>query len=209
MDTNTKTPLIIKPGSKSIFNVKVALSDEQLKVLCEMAGDDEHDYLESYYEMADGDYMVEMDPCHDLGLGADLNDVLSLGFLLLRHISEDAKTKLSVNDVALHPFRIKVAQIINVGYTLENCKIESAYMPITTALDDNGNEISLDVTSIGEGKECAVCETVWNDDFWCKDRPNCCLNCCPCAFGMNCPSDVPVQDEPVSHDNDKSNDLPF
>lgn len=60
-------------------------------------------------------------------------------------------------------------------------------------------------------KECASCETEWQDDFWCNTYPNCCLNCCPCAFGLAKKVDgVCKYIEPETKSNAvEDKDLPF
>jgi len=141
---NKKT--IITPNNKLRFNIEIDLSIQQLKYLCEMAGDDEYNYLVNYFDLSADVFEkpITISPDFCLGLGADINDILSTGFLFLsKQESEIMNTKLSLNDLCFHPYRIKLEKIKSLKTELIDVEVCSNYMPIIVALDPEGNAIGL------------------------------------------------------------------
>lgn len=133
-------------GPKIKFNIEIELSEQQLKWLCEDSGDEEYEYLDAYKELS-----VEFDdkpctihPSFAMGLGADINDILSVGFETLAIIhKDDMKTKLSESDLKYHPFMCKRNQIISIESKLIDCKVLTSIEPITKALDKEGNSVDI------------------------------------------------------------------
>lgn len=133
-------------GPKIKFNIEVELSEQQLKWLCEYSGDDEYVHLDAYKELSADvcDKPCTIDPSFAMGLAADLNDILSVGFETLSIIDKDElKTKLSESDLKYHPFTLKRNQIISIKSKLIDCEVISSFDPITKALDEDGNLIDL------------------------------------------------------------------
>ena len=66
------------------------------------------------------------------------------------------------------------------------------------------------------GNYCEACDTRWGDDFSCRKRPEICMNCCSCAYGMTVYDKetgkcIPVEQpkNEGSNDNSDDSDLPF
>lgn len=147
MNSNLKeSPILITNDweSKTKFNIEILLSDAQMKMLCEDNGDDEYEELDIYKEMSAENYIepVTSDPSFDCGLGADINDILSLGFMFYNFINENHKTRLSLDDLNLHPFRIRIAKIKTIDYDFIPCEITGTpFSPITMAIGNDGDVI--------------------------------------------------------------------
>lgn len=135
--------LTITPGEKAIFSIDIALSEAQLKFLCEIAGDYDYNYLANYYVMTkeNGYQSVTMDPSFDSGLGADINDALSLGFMLLNHLDYGQRTKFKPEDLNYHPFSLKRPVIKSIETEMVDVEIISQYEPIQFALSGETGEI--------------------------------------------------------------------
>lgn len=132
-------------GPKIKFNIEIELSEQQLKYLCEYAGDEEYEDLEHYIALSadECETPVSIHPSFCMGLGADINSILSIGFEALSIIDSEMKTKLSSSDLKHHPFMIKRNEIISIESKLIDCEVLSTIAPITKALDKDGNIIDL------------------------------------------------------------------
>ncbi|MFY0481428.1 hypothetical protein ACI6PS_02385 [Flavobacterium sp. PLA-1-15] len=132
-------------GEKYRFNIEIDLSEQQLKFLCEYAGDDNYEHLFAYKNLtANGtDKPVTIHPSFAMGLGADINSILSLGFEALSLMDSEIKTKFSESDLKYHPFMCKRNEIISIESNLIDCEVLSSIKPITQALDEDGNLIDL------------------------------------------------------------------
>lgn len=141
---------------REIYHIEIALTENQLKVLCEIDGDDEHDYLDSYKSMKADEYrVVTKDPSFDLGLGATINDILSLGFLFMKYLDYENKTSLGYEDLNWHPFRCKIPVVKEVNQEHVECEIlETGYKPILFAKAVEKKEID-HVDNIGS--RCIKC----------------------------------------------------
>ena len=138
--------IIINPSSKLRFNIEIDLSIQQLKYLCEMAGDEKYNYLTNYFDLSADVFEkpITISPDFCLGLGADINDILSTGFMFLaKEETKIMNTKLSLNDLCFHPYRIKLENIKRLETELIDVEIHSNYIPMTIALDAEGNTIDL------------------------------------------------------------------
>jgi hypothetical protein len=139
--------LTINPDSKLRFNVEIDLSIQQLKYLCEMSGDEEYNYLNAYFDLSSDveTKALTLDPSFAMGLGADINDILSTGFLVESMINKETfKTKLDYDNLCFHPFTCKMVVIKSIETELVDCEVNSYAKPITKALDSNGNIIDLE-----------------------------------------------------------------
>lgn len=136
---------IIKEGAKFKFNIEIELSEQQLKWLCEYGGDEDYDELEYYEQLTADNYdePVTLDPTFDMGLGADINSILSYGFTVFQHLDPTMKTKLSDEDLKYHPFMIKRFNIKSVEAELIDCQVETDFIPMTEAIDQNGNIVNV------------------------------------------------------------------
>lgn len=133
---------------KTVFNIQIHLSENQLKKLCEMAGDDEFNYLESYYELvkSNPDHVFDDDPSFSCGIGADINDILSLGFTAMNAMKDYGKIKLSKEDLHFHPFRISYPEFTKVECKEIPFKNTSIYEPMTYAIDPSAKDQHIDLT---------------------------------------------------------------
>lgn len=142
------SPLVITPGPKKIFNVEVHLSEAQLKFMCECDGDEDFEYLEGYDDMvADGfEDPIDPDPSFNMGLGADINDIVSLGFLVMSKIyAGQIKTEIKLEDLNFHAFRNRVPIIKSIEFDYTDCKIVHPYHMITAAIDSStGQQITIE-----------------------------------------------------------------
>lgn len=137
-------------GPKIKFNVEIELSEQQLKYLCEYSGDDEYNYLESYKNLSIENFSkpISTNPSIYMGLGAEINSILSFGFESLSVIyKKEMKTKLSESDLKYHPFMCKKNEIIAIESKLIDCRVESTMKPMTKAYDKDGNIIDLNNTN--------------------------------------------------------------
>lgn len=146
----------IKPtGERFLFHVEILLSEAQLRMMCEQEGSD-YDDLANYYKRmwAERDYgPVTLDPSFDIGLGANINDYLSLGFLLANFLGSDPQTKVNPADLWLHPFRHKLPVIQEVKYNEVDCEIKTSFQRITVALNSSGEEVHInDVAATQKSK---------------------------------------------------------
>jgi hypothetical protein len=146
----------IKPtGERFLFHVEILLSEAQLRMMCEQEGSD-YDDLAIYYKRmwAEKDYgPVTLDPSFDIGLGANVNDYLSLGFLLANFLGSDPQTKVTPGDLWLHPFRHKLPVIHDVKFMNVDCEIETSFERITVALTSSGEEVHInDIAAINNSK---------------------------------------------------------
>jgi hypothetical protein len=132
-------------GPKIKFNIEIELSEQQLKYLCEYAGDEEYNDLKYYIALSSNECedIVSIHPSFCMGLGADINSILSVGFETLTVIDTQMKTKLSESDLKYHPFMCKRNEIVSIESKLIDCDVLSAIAPITKALDKDGNIIDL------------------------------------------------------------------
>lgn len=131
------------PDSKKIFHIEIALSENQLKVLCEQDGDEEYESLK-YYDMMTSDkyQVITKDPSFDSGFGADINDILSLGFLMMNFLEKENLTVLKYEDLNWHPFRIKIPKVEDVKFEIIDCEMdESGYEPMVLARDSESGEV--------------------------------------------------------------------
>ena len=137
---------VIIPSKKIRFNIEIDLSEQQLKYLCEYSGDDEYNDLDYYKDLsADNfDKVVTLNPSFCMGLGADINSILSVGFETLSKIDTEMKTKLLPEDLTYHPFMCKRNEIISIESKLIDCEVLTEYIPMTEALNQDGEIISLD-----------------------------------------------------------------
>ena len=132
-------------GPKIKFNIEIELSEQQLKYLCEYAGDEDYEDLKHYIALSanECESTVSIHPSFCMGLGADINSILSMGFETLSIIDTEMKTKLSESDLKYHPFMCKRNEIISIESKLIDCDVLSTIAPITKALDKDGNIIDL------------------------------------------------------------------
>lgn len=139
--------ITINPDSKLRFNVEIDLSIQQLKYLCEIAGDEDYNYLNAYFDLS-ADVCpkpITIDPSFAMGLGADINDILSTGFLCESMIDKETlKTKLDYDNLSFHSFRCKMVVIKSIETELVDYQVNSCLKPMTKALDANGNIIDLE-----------------------------------------------------------------
>lgn len=137
--------LIINPDEQLTFNVEIKLSVAQLKYLCKREGDDDLSTLVDLMSMNNVEYgVVTSNPSFDLGLGADINDLLSQGFLFESHVfGKEINYELNHDNVYYNPFRIKTWDIKKIDAELIDCEINTDYVPITQALDNDGNVIDI------------------------------------------------------------------
>lgn len=129
--------LKIKPGKKHKFNIEINLSDRQLEILDIDSGGD-GSLARFMLELASPYGPVTVNPSFDCGLGADINDILSLGFMVL---AKERGYPLEFEDLFLHPFRIKATQIEELKIKDIDCEIVSEYIPMTVALDANTGKL--------------------------------------------------------------------
>lgn len=136
---------IIKEGPKIKFNIEIELSEQQLKWLCEYGGDEDYDELEYYKELSaeEDDEPVTIHPSFAMGLGADINSILSYGFAVFQHLDPTMKTKLADEDLKYHPFMIKRYDIKSVISELIDCEVETDFVMMTEAKDQYGNIINV------------------------------------------------------------------
>jgi len=135
-------------GEKIKFNIEIELSEQQLKFLTEYSGDDDYQFLDVYKELAADkiDKPVTIHPSFAMGLGADINSILSVGFEALSIMDSEMKTKLSESDLKYHPFMCKRNQILSIESKLIDCEVLSTISPITQALDQDGEIFDLNST---------------------------------------------------------------
>jgi hypothetical protein len=112
----------ITQNRRTSFTCEISLSDAQIKMLCEIfIGDDNPKYLQDYRNIKTTDFFPE-DASQGGGLGAEINDILSLGFLLCNYL-HDSKTKVTLNDLSFDPLRIKIPKIKSVDFEYVDCSI--------------------------------------------------------------------------------------
>ena len=131
----------IKLGKKYSFVVELRLSEGQLELLCQHGGGHGLEpYREVYLEKVDG-HVIQVDPNSELGLGADLNDVLSLGFLVL---AKSMNQTIEYENLFFHPYSNRLPVIEELRLSHVDCEIESEFTPITEATllpeEDQGEE---------------------------------------------------------------------
>jgi hypothetical protein len=109
--------------NKYKFAVEIVLSDKQLQAISEMAGleDGSVQDLKAMQHHNNPNGVITSDPNHDLGFGADINDIFSLGCLLLNHLNE-ANTKMTFADLRLHPYRLAHPVIENIVFHYDKLK---------------------------------------------------------------------------------------
>lgn len=133
--------LKITPGKKHKFNIEIELSDRQLEILdIDSGGDGSSGQFLAEAAVPYGP--ITINPSFDMGLGADINDILSLGFMVM---AKERGYPLELEDLSLHPFRIVAPQIEELKMKDLPCEIESEYIPMTVAIDSStGNLVTLD-----------------------------------------------------------------
>ena len=134
-----------KKEERYLYNIEILLSEAQLKLLCETDGDLEYEYLETYKEMTVDNYdePVTANPSFDMGMGADINDILSLGFMVYPFLYKQLK-RISLEDLNFHPFRCQAHIIEEVKSKLVDCEIKgTGYTPMTIARTSDGTIVDL------------------------------------------------------------------
>jgi len=129
---------------KTIFNIQIHLSEQQLKKLCELDGFTKFENLESYYEMAKNNpgHVYDDDPSYSNSLGASINDILSLGFAVMNAMEDYGygDLKLKKKDLHFHPFRISYPVFTKVECEEKPFVNTSQYEPIGYALEKKSIE---------------------------------------------------------------------
>lgn len=111
----------IKTESTRSYNMEITLSDKQLKVLAEMCGDKNFYDL---YKKNTNETVKHISCGYDyLGMALDINDILSIGFLVVANHLNDSGTKLKNEDVSFHPLRHTISQINKIEYKKVDCSI--------------------------------------------------------------------------------------
>ncbi|MES2487580.1 MAG: hypothetical protein V4581_16740 [Bacteroidota bacterium] len=149
--------LIITPGEKFTFNIEIQLSQAQLAFLCRYCGDEELESLESYKDMTtDKNYVVGINPSFHCGLGADINNLLSVGFMAEEKMQVQngwMQPSLQPQDLAHHPFMIKIPVIREVIHDHIDCEVHAGFEPITFALNQDGEIINTEDIVAGTSLE--------------------------------------------------------
>lgn len=128
-------PLKTETMKKTIFNIQIHLSEQQLKKLCELDGFGPEE-IESYYKTANQnpEYIYDDNPSYLNGLGASINDILSIGFAAMNAMKGYGELKLKKEDLHFHPFRYTYPEFTKVEFNEKEFENTSPYKPIEFAI---------------------------------------------------------------------------
>ena len=123
-----------------VFNVEMKITEKALQLI--MATNGGSTDIRDYYEklLARNYGIVTSDPSFDLGLGADINDIFSLGLMVL---ARENNLPIELSDLSLHPFRIRLPKINNLEISQIEGEIiqqEYNYTPITMTICKNNQD---------------------------------------------------------------------
>jgi len=126
---------------KTIFNIQIHLSEQQLKKLCELDGFGPEE-IESYYELAKNNpgHVFDDNPHYSNSIGASINDILSLGFAIANAMGKNSKIQLEKEDLHFHPFRISYPEFTKVEYTNKPFVNTSQYEPLCYATSKSNTD---------------------------------------------------------------------
>ncbi|PXX96888.1 hypothetical protein DF185_19810 [Marinifilum breve] len=126
---------------KTVFNIQIHLSEQQLKKLCEIDGFGPEE-IESYYRMAkmNPGFAYDDNPSYQNGLGAMINDILSIGFSVMNAMEGYGEMKVKKEDLHFHPFRYKYPVFTKVECELKDFVNTSPYEPMEFALAEKPKE---------------------------------------------------------------------
>lgn len=141
----------IQQKKQTKYNVEIKLTEEALKFIMNMAGDSER--LRGYYKEMEAEHygVVTSNPSFDLGFGAEINDLLSIGMLVYSKIyaKELEISELPLSELSLHPFRNKLPIFGKIDYLPIDGEIEEHdYQMMTTAVEKSTGK-SVEITEDG------------------------------------------------------------
>lgn len=136
----------ITQEDKIKFNVEIMLTHQQLLMMAELNGWGEVQ-VEEMKEMQESDEPLTSNANFQMGLGSDINYMITRGFLLLMAMHKDLETKVSHDQMYYCPYTIGVLDLekLHLKWDESNWKecevIVPGFNKMLTAIDRDGNVV--------------------------------------------------------------------
>jgi hypothetical protein len=125
-----------------IINTPIAFTYESLTVLVAKCNgwENQPDLVKQYVDNIIEKGRLELNPSHELGDGANVNDVFSLGFMV--YMKKYFDTDVDPSTLWWHPMSEERPKVINdVSIETEEIDMFSDHVPMTKAIDANTGKI--------------------------------------------------------------------